>query len=295
MNVLFLEIFPTIEKEKFEMDIESLLVFVGVIIATFIVAFTFDRLFARFIRRSSAVMQNDPTNYQFLRHFISAIIYIVGFSMAVYVVPNLRAVASSMLTGAGILAVAIGFASQQALSNIVSGLFIVMFKPFRVNDRLKIRDDLSGVVEDITLRHTVIRNVENRRIIIPNSIITQEVIINATLNDEKILKRLEIGIGYKADIDKARALITEEAMKHPLKIDGRNEKQIAKGRPEVLVRVVSLTPYAVTMRAYIWAANHVDAFAMGCDLLESIKNVLMQKGLKFLTLIIILYIKMLFY
>jgi len=71
-----------------------------------------------------------------------------------------------MLAGAGILAVAVGFASQAALSNIISGVFVVIFKPFRVGDRLKI-NELTGVVEDITLRHTVIRDLENKRIIIP--------------------------------------------------------------------------------------------------------------------------------
>ncbi|MFN7119128.1 MAG: mechanosensitive ion channel family protein [Saprospiraceae bacterium] len=259
-------------EKKWLEGLDEWLLFFGIIITTFIVALIFHRLFGRFLKKSSSVIQNDPTNYQFLHHFLTAIIYLIGFSMAVYMVPNLRMVASSLLAGAGILAVAVGFASQQALSNIVSGVFIVMFKPFRINDRLRIRDNLSGIVEDITLRHTVIRNIENRRIIIPNSIINQEVIINATLNDEKIQKRLEIPISYQADIDKARAIITEEAMKHPLKIDGRNDKQKAKGRPEVLVRVVDLGAYAVTLRAYVWAANHVDAFAMGCDLLESIKK-----------------------
>lgn len=267
-------------EKKWLEGFDEWLMFFVVIIITFIVALIFHRLFGRFLKKSSLIIQSDPTNYQFFHHFLTAIIYIVGFSTAVYMVPNLRMVASSLLAGAGILAVAIGFASQQALSNIVSGVFIVMFKPFRVNDRLKIRDTLSGVVEDITLRHTVIRNIENRRIIIPNSIINQEVIVNATLNDEKIQKRLNINISYHSDIDKARAIITEEAMNHPLKIDGRNDKQKAKGRPEVLVRVVNLGEYAVTLRAYVWAATHVDAFAMGCDLLESIKKRFDKEGVE---------------
>jgi small conductance mechanosensitive channel len=265
---------------SWRMDAEVMLWFFGIITVTVIIAAVFSRIFGRFIQKSSSIIKIDPTNYQFLRHFLTAIIYIVGFGTAVYAVPSLRMVASSMLAGAGILAVAVGFASQQALSNVVSGIFIILFKPFRVNDRLKIRDNLSGVVEDITLRHTVIRNVENRRIIIPNAIINQEVIINATLNDEKILKRLEFNIGYAANIDKARAIITEEAMKHPLQIDGRNEKQIEKGRPEVMVRVIALGDFAVTLRAYIWASNHVEAFAMGCDLLESIKKRFDAEGIE---------------
>lgn len=95
-------------------------------------------------------------------------------SWAVYETNALRTVATSLLAGAGILAVAVGFASQQALSNIVSGIMIVIFKPFRVNDRLNIGTTFNGIVEDITLRHTVIRDFENKRIIVPNMVISQE-------------------------------------------------------------------------------------------------------------------------
>jgi small-conductance mechanosensitive channel len=262
------------------MNAEVMLLFFGIIAATFIIATIFSRLFGNFIRKSSASMQSDPTNYQFLRHFLTAIIYIVGFGVAIHTVPSLRMVASSMLAGAGILAVAVGFASQQALSNIVSGVFIILFKPFRVNDRLRIRDTLTGVVEDITLRHTVIRDFRNRRIIIPNSIIGQEVIINSNFNDEKIRKWLEIGISYESDVDRARAIILEEALKHPLHIDGRTPAQIEKGKPDVLVRVIELGDYAVKLRAYIWAKNTADAFAMGCDLLEILKKRFPAEGIE---------------
>lgn len=254
--------------------------FLGIIAATLLVAFLFNRFFKRFIARSSLVMRNDPTNYHFLMHTVSAVIYIVGFSWAVFMLPSMRTIASSLLAGAGILAVAVGFASQHALSNLISGMFIVIFKPFRVNDRLKIRDKLSGVVEDITLRHTVIRDFENRRIIIPNAVISEEVIINSDITEDKICKWLEIGISYDSDIDRARAIMTEEALNHPLQMDNRTPEQIAEGVPEVMVRVISLGEYSVTLRAYIWAANNADAWAMGCDLMESIKKRFDAEGIE---------------
>lgn len=266
--------------KEFFGDIESIGLFLGIIAATFIIAIIFNRLFGRFLRKSSILINADPTNYQFLRHFITAIIYIVGFGMAVYAMPNLRGVASSLLAGAGILAVAVGFASQQALSNIVSGIFIVIFKPFRVNDRLIIRDTLNGVVEDITLRHTVIRDFNNRRIIIPNTIISQEIIVNADFYDDKICKFVEIGISYDSDIDKARAIMIDEALKHPLHIDGRTPEQIEKGKEDVFVRVIMLGDFAVTLRCYVWARNNADAFALGCDLLESIKKRFDAEGIE---------------
>lgn len=74
-----------------------------------------------------------------------------------FTISALRNVSKSLLAGAGILALAIGLASQQALSNIISGLFIVVFKPFNVKDHLFIDRDIFGIVEDITLRHTILR------------------------------------------------------------------------------------------------------------------------------------------
>lgn len=141
-----------------------------IFVVTIVVAFIFQKLYSRFINHSSGVMKNDPTNYKFVGHAMSAIIYLVGFGWAIYEIPQMRQIANSLLAGAGILAVAAGFASQHALSNIISGLFIIIFKPFRVNDRLLLRETMQGFVEDITLRHTVIRDFENRRIIIPNTV-----------------------------------------------------------------------------------------------------------------------------
>ncbi|MCB0611848.1 MAG: mechanosensitive ion channel family protein [Phaeodactylibacter sp.] len=266
--------------DQFTVNVEALAISTGIVAGTILVAFIVNRLFRRFIRRNSLLIRNDPTNYVFLRHALTGIIYVVGFSWAVYSLPSLRAVANSLLAGAGILAVAVGFASQHALSNIISGIFIVIFKPFGVNDRLRFQNGLQGVVEDITLRHVVIRDFENRRILIPNSVISEEVIINADFGDDTICKFLEIDISYDSDIDLARAIMQEEALRHPLRIDGRTPEQIQAGRPEITVRVIALGEYYVRMRAYIWAKNNADAFELGCDLMETIKKRFDREGIE---------------
>lgn len=254
-------------------------IFIGIVIATVIVAFLVNRFFKRLIKKSTEELKNDPTNYQFLRHAIVAVIYIVGFSMAIYMMPGLRALASSLLAGAGILAVAIGFASQQALSNIISGVFIIIFKPFRINDRLTLRD-LTGVVEDITLRHTVIRNFENRRILVPNSLISDEIVVNSNYSEQKICKWIDVGISYDSDIDKAKAIMREEVMAHPLLIDPRTPAQIEEGQEKVDVRVVALGESSINLRAWAWAKDAPDAFVMGCDLYESIKKRFDKEGIE---------------
>lgn len=254
--------------------------FLGIILGTLIVGWIVNRLFKRYIQRSTTIMNNDPTSYLFLRHSLRGVIFVLGFSLAAYSMPSLRGLAGSLVAGAGIFAIAIGFASQQALANIVGGLFIVIFKPYRVNDRLRLRNTLVGVVEDITLRHTVIRDFENRRILIPNSVISEEVIINSDFGDDKICKWLELTLVHDSDIDLAKALMVEEALKHPLHLDARTPEDVAAGKPEIMVRLIQLDERGARLRAYVWAKNSADAFAMSCDLFETIKKRFDEAGIR---------------
>ncbi len=253
---------------------------VAILLGTIILGLLFNRTMKRFILKSASDLENDPTSYNFLRRAILVVIYLVGLSLTVYAIPSLKTLAQSMLAGAGILAVAVGFASQAALSNIIAGVFIVIFKPFRVNDRITIKDSINGIVEDITLRHTVIRNFENKRVVLPNSIISDEVIVNADLIDSQVIKWVEIGISYDADLDRAKAIMAEEVSNHRLSIDYRTEEDIANGAPRVPVRVISLGDFSVTVRAWAWAKNAADAFALNCDLLESIKKRFDAEGIE---------------
>ena len=272
---------PTLKTKSKKMNDNILYIgiFVGILVVTAVIAYLVNRFFARLIKNSTDDMRNDPTNYLFLRHASTALIYTIGFSIAIYMMPNLRALASSLLAGAGILAVAVGFASQHALSNIISGIFIVMFKPFRVHDRLQIRD-LTGIVEDITLRHTVIRDFENKRILIPNAVISDEVIINSDFVDERTCRWIDVGISYESNIDLAKKIMAEEVLQHPLHIDPRTPEQIENGDPEVTVRVLSLDEYAVKLRAWAWANSSPDGFVMSCDLYESIKKRFDREGIE---------------
>jgi len=261
-------------KEIITNNLGDIVAFVFTLVFTFILAYIVRRGFDRLLKELNSQEGIDATNYSFLRYIAVAIVYIIGFMMAIYAVPALRTIGSTLLAGAGVLALALSFASQQALSNVISGLFIVIFKPFRIKDRLHLvtKGGIEGVVEDITLRHTVIRNLENRRIIVPNSVISDEVIINSDYGDGFICKKIEVGISYESSIDKARAIIQEEAIKHPLQIDRRTALELENGDPEVVVRVANLGESSVDLRVWVWAKNQKEATIMLCELLETIKK-----------------------
>ena len=255
---------------EFLLEYEPLFWFTLILGCTYFIGIWFSRFFNKFILSSTAVLQSDPTNFQFLRHIIKAIIYIVGIMFAINSVPALKAFSTSILAGAGVLAVAVGFASQKAVANIIGGLFLIMFKPFRVNQIITVDNNITGVVEDITLRHTVVRNFENKRIIIPNSNISEQIIINASTVDEKICCLYEVGVAYDTDLDLAIKTLREEAEAHPLTLDHRTQEQLSENQPIVRIKVISLGNYQINLRAWIWANNSGEAFELKCDLNKSI-------------------------
>lgn len=260
--------------------IEGISFFLLILVLTFLIGYPVNRFLNRLIKRASKNMEFDPTNYHFIRHTVVALIYLVGVAAAVGQVPELRKFTNSLLAGAGILAVAVGFASQHALSNIVSGFFIVLFKPFRIHDRISLKNrNFSGVIEDITLRHVVIRDYENRRVIVPNTIISDEIIVNSDFTDGKICKWVDVSIARQAEPNLAKRIVQEETLKHPLRVDNRTEAEKLEGKDEVPVRIIALNESSIDLRAWAWANNTADAFAMGCDLLESIHERFEKEGI----------------
>jgi small-conductance mechanosensitive channel len=245
--------------------------FLLTIFITYFVGKIIRKTFLKKIEKYSRKMHIDATHFSLLKHLISALIYIIGFAIALNFLTPLKSLAISMFASAGVLALVVGFAAQQAFSNIISGVFIAIFKPFRVGDMIR-WSDKAGVVEDITLRHTIIRNVENKRYIVPNTKIANETIENYNLKENKTCRLVEIGISYESEINHAISIIQDEVQKHIDFMDNRTKKEIKNKIDPVSVRVINLGESSVKLRAYAWASDPSAAFRMGCDLNKSIKE-----------------------
>ncbi len=228
-------------------------------------------LFRRSMKKKGKLFL-DQTNVGFIQRMVIYAVYLIGTTAFLALIPGMEKISNSILASAGILAMAVGLASQEALSNIIGGLFIVFSKPFRVGDVIKVDEVVNGTVAEITLRHTIIRSLENRMILIPNSKINSSTIINSTIGDQTTCSFIEIGVAYDVDIDRAMAVMRDEIMKHPLLIDHRTEEEKKNGTSQVIIRVINLGDSAITLKAWAWAATSNNAFVLKCDLLKSIKE-----------------------
>ncbi|MDQ6964793.1 MAG: mechanosensitive ion channel family protein, partial [Mariprofundales bacterium] len=214
----------------------------------------------------------DETSYTVLRRLIVATVYTLGFVLVIYTLPELRSISTAIFASAGFAGIVIGFAAQGAISNIISGVFLAVFQPIRVGDYVTFRDEY-GRVTDITLRHTVITTWDNRRFIVPNSVMNTESIINWSIEDPTVLWYVDLGISYDSDIDLARRIMVEEMEKHP---DTLSLLDIKRYHPEVeeayVVRLVECGDFALVLRMYFWVRDRSLAFGTGCEILEAVKK-----------------------
>lgn len=228
-------------------------------------------LFRRATRKQRKIAL-DETKVSFFHRVIVTAIYVVGIAAFLSLIPGMERVSTSILASAGILAGAVGLASQDALSNVIGGLFIIFSQPFKLGDYIEVDGTLKGTVTEITLRHTVIRDSENRMILVPNNKINSSTIINASYGDTATCAFVEVGVSYATDLDRAIAAMRDEVMRHPLLVDHRTEEEKRRGVPQVVIRVTELGDSAITLRAWAWAANVGNAFTLKCELLKAVKE-----------------------
>lgn len=224
--------------------------------------------------------QADVTRLKFFRNAVSFVIWLLALAAIIYLIPSLRALAVTLFAGAGILIALVGLAAQQAFANIIGGIFIVIFKPFRVGDLIQIAGHELGVVEDITLRHTVIRNFQGQRMVVPNSIMSSETVTNYTLEDSDFCRWIDVGISYDSDVDLAMKIMAEETAAHPDHKDVRSPQERANGAPEVSVRLVEFADFSVNLRALAWTDNPMNSLNMHSDINRAIKKRFDNEGIE---------------
>lgn len=233
----------------------------------------------KYINRKNKDHQYSITRLKFIKNSVKFFLGIIAFLVIVFTIPVFRSKAAIIFSGAGILAAIIGFAAQAAVSNLIAGAFIVLFKPFRVGDFIKLDDFRLGIVEDITLRHTVINTFENKRLIIPNSLISTESIFNHTIDDTYVQSFNNIMVGLHTDIDRVKQIITEEAMKLTYIIDNRTSEEIVNNVDQIRIRVKEINENGIYLRAFIWVSDPYEEFRVKSDLLEAVHKRFLKENI----------------
>lgn len=242
----------------------------GLKVLAALVAFFVGRLVIRWIRkivrRSFERSGADKGVEQFVDSLLKYGLYaLLVFSLISSLGFDTTSVAAVLASGG----VAIGLALQGSLSNFAGGVLILLLKPFVVGDYI-IEDSngKEGTVKEIQIFYTKLSTIDNKTIVIPNGMLTNNSITNATAKDERQLD-LRVGISYDADIRQAKSVIENLLIKDECII--KNE--------QINVFVHELADNAVVLGIRAWVKNE-EYWETRWRLLEEIKLLLDENGIE---------------
>ncbi|MFV0527231.1 MAG: mechanosensitive ion channel family protein [Lachnospiraceae bacterium] len=230
---------------------------------------------------SKSVLLQSKIHLRFLRNLGVFVIYLMGLLAILYQLPTLDKIIKTVLAGSGILAVIIGLAAQKSLGNAIDGLFISLFHPFEIGDRITLfSKNITGYVEDLSLRQTVLRTYTNNRIIVPNSVISQEMIENSNFIDRRIASFVDVTVAYGADIDKAMGIMSSIIESHPLYLANVDNLEKEEKETEIKVYIRDFATEGIRLRSTMWCKNIDMNFEASSDARYQIYKEFTEQGIK---------------
>jgi small-conductance mechanosensitive channel len=156
----------------------------------------------------------DRGGIGFVQQLGTALIWVMIIILYAHLIPVLRALGTAMLAGAGVASVVIGLAAQSTLGNLVAGISITIYRPFRLGDTLQVTTPTGteiGVVEWISLGYTTLRTADGRLVVLPNSVVANQVNLNLSKTYQPAQTSVTIRCARSVDADKVVALAGQAA------------------------------------------------------------------------------------
>ena len=221
-------------------------------------------LFNWYIETQSTL--TDTKLDQQLLPFISRVALIVIALIAIIILlGHFNVEVSGLVATLGIGSLAVALAAQEALSDTISGFLIMLDRPFRIGDRIEIQElGTWGDVVDIGLRSSRVRTLDNRMVIVPNSVIGKSLVVNHSYPDSTYRLQTDIGVAYGSDLEKTRATL----IKAVEKLEG-----VDPDHP-IEALLVNLGDSALIFRVRWWLDSYVDTRRMFDRVHTSIVNAL---------------------
>ncbi len=242
-----------------KLNVEEILLAVIVVAASVVIGLLIRRLMRRSLSpRLPSYVYKPMENLVF---------YAIVFSGLVIALAPFGISFSSLLVAGGFAGLVVGLASQQAVSNLVSGIFLLVEQPLRIGDPVSV-GGVSGIVSDINLLSTKIRTWDGYIVRIPNSSVYSSNITNYARTRARRID-IKIGVSYDTDIDKAIETIKKLIDEHPF--------CLVNPAPEAFVE--DYADSSIVINARCWAPSQV-WFATKTQLMTRLKKALDEAGIE---------------
>jgi MscS family membrane protein len=154
---------------------------------------------------------------------------------------------SSLVVSLGVGSLAIGLAAQDTLANMFAGFILMVDRPFRIGERIKLGSGEVGDVDAIGMRATRIRTIDDTVLIVPNSLLVKEKLVNQSRPTRQITTRVELGVAYGTDLAKAKKVLAEAALA---------SEHVATDRTPVVV-VTRFADFSINLLLVFWARDYL--------------------------------------
>ncbi len=241
-----------------------LLEIVLTITIAFLVVYIFNKLVSRIEKRGEL----KKGTLVHLKRFFQILIYLIAIIIILsFLVEDITAA----VAGLGVGALIIGYALKDIIENWVSGIIIISGKTYIIGDVIRI-GNLTGTVTDVSLRTTKLKTYDRNEIIIPNSILMKEKIINLTGGASEAVASLTLSIDYTSDSEKAKAIIENILKNH-------GEVTISKKRKREIRFIVRSREWANDIEALFWIKNPPNEEFIKSNITELIQKEFKEQGI----------------
>ena len=217
------------------------------------------------IKNGKLFQKIEKSSQTFISSCLSIVLKIIIFIIAITI---LGIPTTTIVTIVGSAGLALGLALQGGLSNIAGGVMIMLFKPFKVGDFIETNSE-NGTVKEINIFHTVLNTVDDRIVVIPNSGLSNSVVVNYSSMKTRKLD-LKFSVGYNSDIDKVKSVLRNVAL---------NSQYLIKNREKDIYIVLSEhadNALIFTFRMPVNTTNYWDA---RFEVLEQVKKAFDEEGI----------------
>ncbi len=229
--------------EKLWEHLPSIIIAVLTLVLGFILAKAVAKLVVKGMRKRGM----DPSVYRFVETIVKVMIMVV---VVISALSSLGVNISSFIAALASVGVAIGLGLQNSVSQFASGIMIIFNKPFKKGDFVEIKG-VSGSVSEINIMYTVLLSPDNKRIIMPNSDITSNHIINYSAEENRRCD-LTFSISYADDISKAKSIVLSQV--------AQLETVLNDPEPVVLVSAQEASSVQLTLRCWCLNDNYWDVY-----------------------------------
>ena len=206
--------------------------------------------------------------FMMIRRIVVPVIYFAGVVVILMQFEQFRRLGTTFLASAGVAGIVVGMAARSTLANAVAGTMLCFSQPIRVGDTVTIGDEY-GTIEEVGLMYTTFRAWDNRRVMIPNEIMSNKEIVNYTIRDQKIWAKVPVHLDYAADVEKAREII----------IDVIKQSGFWNGQDEPVVWFMALGEQTITLWAAAWADGPAQAWGLKCAILDGALRRFKEEGI----------------